>query len=416
MKKLILLFSFFLVCLSSQAQTITTVTYQAGQSADDCWIRQTWAGTDLFYTTVGNPWTGEWTGNYHKTLQGIRYPNVAIPQGATIISARLLIYSSASKTASPVNAYLRCEAVDDATTFSSLSDTLTRFSNSTTSVSNWEDIQGGAVGWTINSTNFNQSVQEVIDRPGWSSGNALVVFIDDRDSRSSENKNFGHYDSDPATSIKLEIEYFTDNNADVYPIIAAEDDVTAQYNGSSWSLVNRKSTEVGYFNSSSYRRTMGLCFRNIAIPIGSTITNAQLIYRSKYSYSSTAYGRISAEDVDSGTGFTDISDWSSRFPGNITTAQIGPYLLPAQSGDNDPDYSNDFSTVIQEIIDRPGWSSGNNITVFFDDYADNSTHASNTQRIGYAYEFGNNSATTVQLLVQWTPPETSDVNNWFFVP
>jgi hypothetical protein len=127
-------------------------------------------------------------------------------------------------------------------------------------------------------------------------------------------------------------------------------------------------------------------FTNVTIPPGSVITAAYLTLRARLSESGTAcLTRISAEDVDDAPTFADdlavfITRWNAR-----TAARVNWDNIPNWTADTNYN-SPEIKTVIQEIVDRAGWASGNDIVIFWEDFEDRSTHAVCNRRSAIPYD------------------------------
>jgi hypothetical protein len=110
-------------------------------------------------------------GGYHSW---VRFPNVTIPQGAVINSATLGV---ACQTSNAVDEWcaVYCNDVNDAT----YPQTHAAFDAKALTAASARWDKGGA--WVVNqhykSDDITSPVQEVINRSGWSSGNALMVII-----------------------------------------------------------------------------------------------------------------------------------------------------------------------------------------------------------------------------------------------
>lgn len=104
-------------------------------------------------------------------------------------------------------------------------------------------------------------------------------------------------------------------------------------------------------------REVGLRFQNVTISAGSTITNAWLTvttYNTEDDPNVTIYG----EDIDDAPSFTTTGyDITSR---TKTTASVSWSASNIGTGAKN---SPDVKSVIQEIIDRSGWASGNDIAI-----------------------------------------------------
>jgi len=136
----------------------------------------------------------------------------------------------------------------------------------------------------------------------------------------------------------------------------------------------------------------GMRFTNITIPKGATITKAYLTLRCSESYAgANCFGKISAEDVDDAITFAnDKAAFDTRFA-NHTTAIMDWDNIEAWTKDTDynsptTDGTTTFASIIQEIVDRDGWASGQDIVIFLEDFDDRSTHGVGETRLAYSYE------------------------------
>jgi Bacterial Ig domain len=118
---------------------------------------------------------------------GLRFTGISPPQGARILNAYVQFQVDETSTG-PTNLVVRAQASDDAPAF-----TTTRFdvtSRPTTSASSgwlpaaWPTV--GARGPDQRTPNLAPVVQQVVDRPGWSSGRALVLVFSGSGTRVAE--------------------------------------------------------------------------------------------------------------------------------------------------------------------------------------------------------------------------------------
>lgn len=121
-------------------------------------------------------------------------------------------------------------------------------------------------------------------------------------------------------------------------------------------------------------------FTNVTVPQGANITTAHLTYGA-YGLWGTPLTKIYANDVDNATNPTGATDAESRA---LTSAAVDWDPVGWESG-NFYD-SPEIKTVIQEIIDRAGWSSGNALMILHRD--DGSGHGSNNYFAVYSYDYG----------------------------
>jgi type IV pilus assembly protein PilY1 len=131
------------------------------------------------------------------------------------------------------------------------------------------------------------------------------------------------------------------------------------------------------------------------IPPGATITEAYIEIPSAYNGSTnTCNVTIAAHDADSQTAAPANRD--TQLGWARTTATVAWNDIEDWTQDtiyNTPD----IKTIIQEIIDRPGWAEGNGIMFLFTDNNSNNS-------AGRAFYGSNVSHKTPRLFVKWTHP------------
>ena len=105
---------------------------------------------------------------------GLRFQNVAVPPGAKIENAYLEV-KGGTLDRGTVQLEVRGEAVDDAATYSTTDFDLSHRSKTSAAVP-WSP-SGWLRGRTYRTGNLAPVVQEVVDRSGWRSGNALALTV-----------------------------------------------------------------------------------------------------------------------------------------------------------------------------------------------------------------------------------------------
>lgn len=111
----------------------------------------------------------------------ILFPNVTIPQGATINSATLSLFTGNAEAdvAGNLNARVYAEDADNPTAPDSAADAMGR--TRTTAFAAWQ-LDGWADDTTVQVTGLASVVQEIVNRPGWVSGNGILLLLDDNGS------------------------------------------------------------------------------------------------------------------------------------------------------------------------------------------------------------------------------------------
>jgi PKD repeat protein len=135
---------------------------------------------------------------------------------------------------------------------------------------------------------------------------------------------------------------------------ASEDDAEEAESGS----VNRTSTDLELVFARG-DQTVGIRFAGVEVPPGAMILEAYLQLQANEAASDATTLTLEGEAVDHAAPFLEVDgDISSR----SRTAAFASWSVAPWSpvGDPGPDQkSPDLSAVVQEIVDRPGWSSGN---------------------------------------------------------
>lgn len=172
---------------------------------------------------------------------------------------------------------------------------------------------------------------------------------------------------------------------------ASSDDCARNIGGAAgWSLV----ATIGEVGAEAVNKQfgMGLRFLNIAVANAETISTAYIVLESGAVTSNTVCNaRVSAEDVDDAVTFVDnAAAFDARYA-NHTTAVVDWDNIPAWSY---PEVGADtttpeIKTVVQEIVDRGGWVSGQDMVFFIEDFDDRSD--ASAKRLALSWDFGDNT-------------------------
>lgn len=200
-------------------------------------------------------------------------------------------------------------------------------------------------------------------------------------------------------------------------INASSDDATEK----DGTLITSGSLYLGYYNSGSY--TVGLRFQDLSIPNNATITNAYITFTSRDTLSNETSLEIYGEDVDSADTFSSESTISDR---TSWTDAVVAWSLTSSDSWQAPEsrrvghrnvytyYSYntpDLSEVVQEVVSRDGWASGQDMA-FKISYA--GTGTSNAYRHAYSYDdetFSHTHAAT--LVVEYVATEDSSAETYY---
>ncbi|MFY0675245.1 MAG: hypothetical protein JXQ87_17755 [Bacteroidia bacterium] len=105
---------------------------------------------------------------------------------------------------------------------------------------------------------------------------------------------------------------------------------------------------------------VGISFRSATIPSGATIEEAYFEVESNGTYTTQTSVLIYGEDVNDGSAFrTQTDNISNRTKTSASVAWVMPYW----NGSDIRHQSPDISAIVQEIVDRSGWNTGNDINI-----------------------------------------------------
>jgi len=179
-----------------------TIDLQVGTDTDDLRDTENF-GTQGSIFGFGNTQFG--TGFVDS---GARFLNVTVPKGSTIDVAHLTLTVANNQTSLDLVSDIFGEDADDPVTFSDQGNFRGRTRTSATVAFDLVDTDYND-NEEVNLTDMAAIVQEIIDRSGWSSGNAMVFFVEDDGSAAAAASSFSsdQHDDDNAGAPKLHIEY-----------------------------------------------------------------------------------------------------------------------------------------------------------------------------------------------------------------
>src|SRR6185369_15611658 len=113
------------------------------------------------------------------------------------------------------------QAIDNAPTFTSATSNISSRARTTASSSfspvTWSTV--GQAGTDQRTPNLAAVVREIVGRPGWSAGNALVILISGTGHRTAV-----AYDGTPATAPVLHVEFQSGGSGNAAPLVSAGPD------------------------------------------------------------------------------------------------------------------------------------------------------------------------------------------------
>ena len=174
--------------------SVQMLTIPIDQNADDAEERAT---DGLMFVTDFDLELGE---DGVPLYVGLRFAAIAIEQGVQIIDA-YVDFTAEQTIGLATSVTLRGEAADDALAFTTAAYDISSRGPTTASVA-WPNIPTWTVGNVHTSPDVGPIIQEIVTRPGWVSGNALVLRVEGTGERVAES-----YDADPSKAPVLRISY-----------------------------------------------------------------------------------------------------------------------------------------------------------------------------------------------------------------
>lgn len=317
---------------------------------------------------------------------GLRFRNIYIPQGAKIDSAFLILFSHEGKSADDVaRITIAGEAADNAQTFTE--DALITARPRTTATLLWEVAEEWELWESYRTPDLKNIVQEIVNRGGWASGNALALFLlgenqgvsdveNAREFESFENiadpEDGGDGQNHPERRPELVI-YFSVENARIEVPIAVtdtieEDGVTFEASSDDAEQENDEidslfddDLDAGWEGAPEDQNilTAGLRFRNIMLPKDAVIDSAFIEVWSHEGKSTDDVAKITitAEAADNAQTFTEDALITAR---PRTSAKL-VWEVAEEWGLWTKHQTPDLKALVQEVVGRSGWMPGNAI-------------------------------------------------------
>ncbi len=130
----------------------------------------------------------------------------------------------------------------------------------------------------------------------------------------------------------------------------------------------------------SYQQTVGIRFTNVSIEQGVTISKANIQFQADEATSGALTITIKGEDVDNSAVLTEGSGTYNVSGRTTTSASVSwsPADWTTVGDEGAAQRTTELKTIIQEIVNRAGWSSGNALTIIITSSATNRRIAENT--------------------------------------
>ncbi len=128
-------------------------------------------------------------------------------------------------------------------------------------------------------------------------------------------------------------------------------------------ILNSDDIDMAYDSKTSGNQTVGLLFRNLKIPAGSTITKAYIQFTADKRTTNVCSLTIKGEDSGAATDFRNINlNLSGRTKTNAGVTWVPPVWKVVGSrgaGQQTPD----ITAIVQEIVGRSDWTTSSNMVI-----------------------------------------------------
>ena len=343
---------------------------------------------------------------------GLRFVNLRIPQGADVNHAYIQFASDANVNLDPCVLNIFGEAHDNAPAFSDIDNDITIRTPTQESIE-WTPPQwtsSGAIGPAQRTVDIGPVVQEIVDRNGFTDMSALVIMLNGTGRRRAESYNGNPLlapqicitytpvciaDSDgdgicdevdqcpgepePGTACDdgNSLTYFDliDDNCNCIgvPFTGPPVSIVAKVNQSS-DDAEENSSGVVNVNSGDLEiieedtdQLIGIRFSNLDIPQGAVIENAYIQFTTeRIDNENPCQINVFCEATDDAVSFTLTEDNISSRPTTFSSVSWlpVPWLTIGASGISQR--TSNLAPVIQQVVNRPGFSSGNAINFIFE--------------------------------------------------
>ena len=187
------------------------------------------------------------------------------------------------------------------------------------------------------------------------------------------------------------------NTVSVSPTASGDD-------GSTSSLDNAFDNVNGYINLGEYNQDLDMFVRfpNVAVPKNAIILSAYIVYTARYNgANNNCITKMYFNDVDNATAPTT---WSGYHNLASTTAEVDWTITPVVEGGAYT--SPDIKSLVQEIVSRSGWASGNAMMLLHENNPTSDTYA-----IRYFTSWDDTTYTEPVLRITYTENSTPTINS-----
>jgi len=290
----------------------------------------------------------------------LRFSDLRIPKGVTITEAKLTLTPSAAPV-SPVESEwtIRAEQSGDSPP---LSPQIRDISN--------RPVGGASVKWIVDedtletaddpeeSPDIKSVIQSIVNRDDWCGGNALTLILETNNADANQTRFIHSRDGNSSLAAKLTYKFGVGATGCVKANESSQTGLSADDAEQFEDDVNTidDDLDIGFDTESGKEVAAGLRFRNLNIPKGANILSARIVFTSKGVSQGDANYKIHGIDEDNAAAFTNSIN---NILGRSLVSTSVPWTPENWDTPATSFRSSNIKTIVQEIVNRPGWAPGN---------------------------------------------------------
>jgi hypothetical protein len=139
-------------------------------------------------------------------------------------------------------------------------------------------------------------------------------------------------------------------------VVAAGDDAEERHSN---RAVTVTSGDLNLGEDGGRPQTVGMRFAGLTLPTDATVTNAWVQFQADEAHSVATSLTLAGEAADDASGFTTASQSITTRPRTAATVGWTPPVWPTIGARGPDQRTPNLAAIVQEIVDRPGWASGN---------------------------------------------------------
>jgi len=291
---------------------------------------------------------------------GMRFEKINIPQGSKITSAKLEFTARGDGT-DPTLLTITGEKIENAAEYTG-SDGDISGRPQTTAFSTWSPDEWSE-GLTYQSEDLSGVLQEIVNQAGWCGGNAVAISIKGTGKRAAHS-----FDSSASAAPALKYTYDSANipngggciNKSAVSQVAKSSDDAEEFVWGGNTNTNSQDLEMPY--DGRYEQILAMRFEDIKVPKGAVITNASIEFEVERTTSGNVSLDIVAEARDNPATYKSRRRNISSRP--KTSSRVRWSNIPALNR-NEKATTADLRPIVQELVNRNGWRSGNAMAFMF---------------------------------------------------